>query len=64
VLRQKRANGAVVAFRGRMGDRIKLLCWDGQGFCLSYKVLDHGRFPGPKAEDYVARLWSRRPNQV
>ncbi|WP_210245984.1 IS66 family insertion sequence element accessory protein TnpB [Aminobacter sp. J44] len=23
-----------LAFRGRRGDRIKLLFWDGQGFCL------------------------------
>ena len=30
VLRQKPANGAVFAFRGRRGDRIKLLFWDGQ----------------------------------
>ncbi|SDR44714.1 IS66 family insertion sequence element accessory protein TnpB [Pseudovibrio sp. Tun.PSC04-5.I4] len=33
-LRQRPANGAVFAFRGRRGDRIKLLYWDGQGFCL------------------------------
>jgi len=29
VLRQKPTNGAVFAFRGRRGDRIKLLYWDG-----------------------------------
>ena len=39
VLHQKPASGAVFAFRGRRGDRIKLLYWDGQGFCLYYKVL-------------------------
>ncbi|UIJ31731.1 transposase [Cereibacter azotoformans] len=33
-----------------MGDRIKHLSWDGQGFCLYYKVLERGRFPWPKAE--------------
>ncbi|SDR02534.1 IS66 family insertion sequence element accessory protein TnpB [Pseudovibrio sp. Tun.PSC04-5.I4] len=38
-LRQRPANGAVFAFRGRRGDRVKLLYWDGQGFCLYYKVL-------------------------
>ena len=38
VLRQKPASGAVFAFRGRRGDRIKLLYWDGQGFCLYYTV--------------------------
>ena len=30
VLRQKPASGAVFAFRGRKGDRLKLLYWDGQ----------------------------------
>jgi transposase len=38
-LRQNPASGAVFAFRGRRGDRIKLLYWDGQGFCLFYNDL-------------------------
>ncbi|WP_375337308.1 IS66 family insertion sequence element accessory protein TnpB [Rhizobium binae] len=50
-LRQKPASGWVFAFRGRRGDRIKLLFWDGQGFCLYYKVLEKGRFPWPSATD-------------
>lgn len=58
VLRQKPASGAVFAFRGRRGDRIKLLYWDGQGFCLYYKVLERGRFPWPSSEAGVARLTS------
>lgn len=39
VLHQTPASGAVFAFRGRRGDRIKLLYWDGQGFCLYDKDL-------------------------
>ncbi|MCD1621060.1 IS66 family insertion sequence element accessory protein TnpB, partial [Salipiger manganoxidans] len=39
VLRQKPTGGAVFAFRGRKGDRLKLLYWDGQGFCLYYNDL-------------------------
>lgn len=58
VLRQKAASDAVFAFRGRRGDRIKLLYWDGQGFCLYYKVLEQGRFPWPSAADGTARLTS------
>ncbi len=58
VLRQRPASGAVFAFRGRRGDRIKLLFWDGQGFCLYYKVLSKGRFPWPSASDGSARLTS------
>ena len=56
VLNQNPASGAVFAFRGRRGDRIKLLMWDGQGFCLYYKVLERGRFPWPSPADGVARL--------
>jgi transposase len=56
VLRQDPCSGAVFAFRGRRGDLLKLLTWDGQGFCLYYKVLEKGRFPCPSPADGVARL--------
>lgn len=58
VLRQRPSSGAVFAFRGRRGDRIKLLFWDGQGFCLYYKVLEKGRFPWPVAKNGSVRLTS------
>ena len=57
-LRQKPTGGAVFAFRGRRGDRLKLLFWDGQGFCLYYKVLERGRFPWPNSGDGAVRLTS------
>ncbi|WP_220799711.1 IS66 family insertion sequence element accessory protein TnpB [Roseobacter sp. OBYS 0001] len=31
--------GAVFAFSGKRDGRTKLLHWDGQGFCLIYRVL-------------------------
>lgn len=55
-LRQNPASGAVYAFRGRRGDRVKLLWYDGQGFCLHYKRLETGRFVWPSPADGVARL--------
>jgi transposase len=48
VLRQDPCSGAVFAFRGRRGDRLKLLYWDGQGFCLYYKISRRAAFPGPR----------------
>jgi len=37
---------------GRMGDRVKVLYWDGQGMCLFYKRLDtKGSFVWPSATD-------------
>lgn len=59
-LRQDPASGAVFAFRARSGDRLKLLYWDGQGFCLYYKVLERGGFPWPGAKDGATRLTSAR----
>ncbi|WP_408609392.1 IS66 family insertion sequence element accessory protein TnpB [Alteromonas pelagimontana] len=32
--------GQVFVFRGRRGDKIKLLWWDGQGLCMYYKRLE------------------------
>ena len=58
VLRKDLTGGAVFAFRGKRGDRLKLLYWDGQGFCLYYKVLQQGRFPWPVAETGAVRLTS------
>ena len=58
-LRQNPASGAVFAFRGRKGDRIKLLYWDGQGFCLYYKILLRGTFAWPSGGDAVARLTNK-----
>lgn len=46
VLRQQAASGAVFAFRGRRGDRLKLLYWDGQGFVFIIKFSSAGVFPG------------------
>ena len=54
VLHQNPASGAIFAFQGRRGDRIKLLMWDGQGFCLYYKVLERGHFPTPRPAGRVS----------
>jgi transposase len=43
-------SGHVFVFRGKRGDLIKLLWWDGDGLCLFAKKLERGRFVWPKAE--------------
>ena len=40
-------SGALFCFRGRRGDLMKILYWDGQGFCLFAKRLEKGRFTWP-----------------
>lgn len=42
--------GHVFAFRGRRGDILKLLWFDGQGLMLLAKRLERGRFVWPQAE--------------
>ena len=46
-LKQSPHSGALFAFRGRRGDLIKLLWYDGQGLCLFSKRMDRGRFVWP-----------------
>ncbi len=49
-------SGHVFVFRGRRGDLIKLLWWDGDGLCLFAKRLERGRFIWPKAESGTVAL--------
>ena len=39
--------GHLFVFRGRRGDLLKVLWWDGQGLCLFAKRLEKGRFVWP-----------------
>ena len=47
VLRQDPYSGHLFVFRGRRGDLIKVIWWDGQGACLFSKRLERGRFVWP-----------------
>lgn len=49
-------SGHLFVFRGRRGDRIKVLWWDGQGLCLFYKRLEAGRFVWPQAQEGEVHL--------
>jgi transposase len=44
-------DGHVFVFRGRRGDLIKVLWFDGQGLLLLAKRLERGRFVWPAASD-------------
>lgn len=48
VLAQSPHSGALFAFRGKRGDLVKLLWYDGQGLCLFSKRMDRGRFVWPQ----------------
>ena len=49
-------SGHVFVFRGRRGDRIKLLWYSGDGMCLLAKRLDEGRFVWPQASSGSVHL--------
>ena len=56
VLGQDPFSGHVFCFRGRRGDLVKLLWWDGDGLCLFAKRLERGRFVWPRADEGVVVL--------
>ena len=51
VLREDPHSGHLFVFRGRRGDLIKVIWWDGQGACLFSKRLERGRFVWPSPAD-------------
>lgn len=69
VLAQDPYGGAMFCFRGRRGDLLKILVWDGQGLILVAKRLEKGRFVWPQAQlsmlvegiDWRMPAWTARP---
>ena len=49
-------SGQMFVFRGKRGDRVKLLWWDGAGLCLLAKRLERGRFVWPQASSGTVSL--------
>jgi transposase len=60
VLKQDPFAGHMFVFRGRRGDLIKIIWWDGQGACLFSKRLEKGRFVWPSAKEGKVALTPAR----
>lgn len=56
VLSQNPFSGHIFAFRGRRGDLVKLLWFDGDGLCLFAKRLERGHFVWPQASSGTVAL--------
>lgn len=49
-------SGAVLVFRSRRADRVKILIWDGSGLVLVWKQLEASAFRWPAMVDGMIRL--------
>ena len=56
VLQADPFSGHLFLFRGRRGDLLKALWWNGQGLVLLAKRLEKGRFVWPQAQAGVVSL--------
>lgn len=50
-LNEEPFSGQMFVFRGKRGDLVKLLWWDGDGLCMLAKRLERGRFVWPQASN-------------
>jgi transposase len=49
-------SGAVIVFRAKRADRVKIVVWDGSGLVLVWKQLQQGAFRWPPVMDGMMRL--------
>ena len=56
VLGEDPFSGAVIVYRARRGDRLKILVWDTSGLVLIWKQLQQGSFRWPPIMDGVMKL--------
>jgi len=49
----------VFVFSNRHKDKLKILYWDVNGFCLLYKRLERGRFQWPRTDQQVLQCGAR-----
>lgn len=56
VLGEDPFSGAVLVFRAKRADRIKILVWDGSGLVLVWKQLPQGVFRWPPVMDGMVKL--------
>ena len=56
VLGEDPFSGAVIVYRAKRSDRVKILVWDSSGLVLIWTQLQHGSFRWPPIRDGVMKL--------
>ena len=56
VLAEDPFSGAVIVYRAKRSDRVKILVWDSSGLVLIWKQLQHGSFRWPPIMDGAMKL--------
>jgi transposase len=63
-LRGDPLSGSWFVFRGKRGDRLKILYWDGDGYAIWQKRLEVGTFEFPKVTGAATRAASTWPRSA
>ena len=61
ILKKDAFSGHLFVFCNRRGDKIKILYWDRNGFCLWYKRLERGVFRLPRVQ---SKVFTIAPNEL
>ena len=59
ILAQDPLSGHLFVFRNKAGQRVKILWWDKDGYCIYYKRLERGTFQFPASGEKVVAVDSQ-----
>jgi transposase len=64
ILAQDPMSGHLFVFRNKAGQRLKILWWDNDGYCIYYKRLERGTFQFPSSKEKAVAVASEQLMQL